>query len=126
MAHRCVEWDGWEEGLVESILGPEEQEEEWFRDVEVEEIVSSAGVSEPVSESEDGEVLAASLARRKRLPFGHEKERVQMLDTTGDVCGGRGGELGRRLEALLYVNEGDAVFGRRKDEEDVDYETEAQ
>ena len=31
MAHRCVEWDGWEEGLVESILGPEEQEEDWFK-----------------------------------------------------------------------------------------------
>ena len=31
MAHRCVEWDGWEEGLVESILGPEEQEDDWFK-----------------------------------------------------------------------------------------------
>ena len=31
MAHRCIDWDGWEEGLVESILGPEEQEEDWFR-----------------------------------------------------------------------------------------------
>ena len=28
MAHRCIEWDGWEEGLVDSILGPEEEEEE--------------------------------------------------------------------------------------------------
>ncbi|VDC07403.1 unnamed protein product [Peniophora sp. CBMAI 1063] len=30
-AHRCIEWDGWEEGLVESIIGPEEAEEEWLR-----------------------------------------------------------------------------------------------
>ena len=29
MAHRSAEWDGWEEGLVESILGPEE--EEWIK-----------------------------------------------------------------------------------------------
>ncbi|KAH0834948.1 hypothetical protein J3R83DRAFT_10642 [Lanmaoa asiatica] len=34
LAHRCAEWDGWEEGLVDSILGPEEHEEEWFKDVE--------------------------------------------------------------------------------------------
>ena len=32
MAHRCAEWDGWEEGILESILGPDELEEEWFRD----------------------------------------------------------------------------------------------
>lgn len=30
-AHRCAEWDGWEEGLVESILGEKEFEDEWFR-----------------------------------------------------------------------------------------------
>ncbi|KIM38058.1 hypothetical protein M413DRAFT_448089 [Hebeloma cylindrosporum] len=30
-AHRCAEWDGWEEGLVESILGGEEFEGEWFK-----------------------------------------------------------------------------------------------
>lgn len=30
MAHRCIEWDGWEEGLIGSILGPEEQENDWF------------------------------------------------------------------------------------------------
>ncbi|TFY76329.1 hypothetical protein EWM64_g7681, partial [Hericium alpestre] len=30
LAHRCVEWDGWEEGLVESILGPEDMEEQWI------------------------------------------------------------------------------------------------
>ena len=34
LAHRCVEWDGWEEGLVDTILGPEDAEEEWYRDAE--------------------------------------------------------------------------------------------
>jgi hypothetical protein len=34
MAHRCIEWDGWEEGLVESILGPEDQEDDWFKEWE--------------------------------------------------------------------------------------------
>ncbi|KAJ8073384.1 hypothetical protein PM082_011659 [Marasmius tenuissimus] len=31
MAHRFVEWDGWEEGLAESMLGSEEFEEDWFK-----------------------------------------------------------------------------------------------
>ncbi len=30
-----------------------------------------------------------------------------MLDMRGDVCGGRGGELGRRLEAWLVEGPGD-------------------
>ncbi|KAL1751258.1 hypothetical protein FB107DRAFT_222402 [Schizophyllum commune] len=34
LAHRCVEWDGWEEGLVDTILGPEDAEEEWYRDAQ--------------------------------------------------------------------------------------------
>ena len=34
MAHRCIEWDGWEEGLIESILGPQDQEEDWFKEWE--------------------------------------------------------------------------------------------
>ena len=123
MAHRCVEWDGWEEGLVESILGPEEQEEEWYRDLE-----ASPGASESTSDS-DGCGIPASLARLKqpfpRLPSAGDKEKVQMLDTTGDICGGRGGELGRRLEAWLHVNEGDIVCGRRwSGEQDVNYKAE--
>ncbi|KAF9240465.1 hypothetical protein BU15DRAFT_87686 [Melanogaster broomeanus] len=117
LAHRCAEWDGWEEGLVDSILGPEEGEEEWFKDAEstVEEsealsvpsyhacVESEASDSEPGS----GAFLVASLKRRKqtgRIPLKKEKEREQMLTTTGDICGGRGGELGRRLEAWLSVN----------------------
>jgi hypothetical protein len=38
-----------------------------------------------------------------KLPLLQEKEKEQMLNTTGDICGGRGGELGRRLEAWLTV-----------------------
>lgn len=34
MAHRCIEWDGWEEGLVEDILGPMDEEDDWFREWE--------------------------------------------------------------------------------------------
>jgi hypothetical protein len=138
MAHRCVEWDGWEEGLVESILGPEEQEEEWFADVDAETAIMDGGREGPeamvpsppesTSDSEDGRsriVVAGTMAAAaRRKPFGPEKVKVQMLDTTGDICGGRGGELGRRLEAWLHVNEGDIVIGRRWDEgeEDVDYD----
>lgn len=120
LAHRCVEWDGWEEGLVESILGPEEHEEEWFKDVEstVEgsEVPSASsyngkvcvesdasGASEPTS----GALRVAALKTRKQagqLPLKKAMEQEQTLTTTGDICGGRGGELGRRLEAWLSVN----------------------
>ncbi|KAK1217524.1 hypothetical protein PQX77_019813 [Marasmius sp. AFHP31] len=34
MARRFVEWDGWEEGMAESMLGSEEFEEDWFKGVE--------------------------------------------------------------------------------------------
>ena len=52
-----------------------------------------------------------------------EKEREKLLNATGDFCGGRGGELGRRLEAWLYVNgdaDGRVDLGQRweGDEED--------
>ncbi|KAJ3500163.1 hypothetical protein NLJ89_g9912 [Agrocybe chaxingu] len=39
-----------------------------------------------------------------KLPLRAEQEKEQMLNTTGDICGGRGGELGRRLEAWIEVS----------------------
>ncbi|KAJ3785820.1 hypothetical protein GGU10DRAFT_353795 [Lentinula aff. detonsa] len=152
MAHRFIEWDGWEEGLAESMLGEEENEEGWLADVNYcdsnltsppmtgNETVTGNGiqteghqalglVAEVVGFTEGpsgsgagpggggngdkggGEsILGSPLTRRKptsklkKLPFAAELEKEQMLDTTGDICGGRGGELGRRLEAWLSVN----------------------
>lgn len=143
LAHRCVEWDGWEEGLVESILGPEEHEEEWFEGVaetaEGSEATSPlysanyaswngrtrkeshADVSEPTS----GALRVAALQSQKQagqLPFKKDKEREQTLTTTGDICGGRGGELGRRLEAWLSVNGN----GRQRWQEEIEVEVECQ
>ena len=46
MAHRCIEWDGWEEGLVESILGPEDEEDDWFKEWE-EPTMDSPSVANP-------------------------------------------------------------------------------
>lgn len=115
-AHRFVEWDGWEEGLVDMILGPEEHDEEWFRDVEADRHLIQGLTSPPVPEfsplaphnnDEGPSVLVSAVTRLKplaNLPFTKEKEKEQMLNTTGDYCGGRGGELGRRLEAWLTVN----------------------
>ncbi|KAK7019142.1 hypothetical protein R3P38DRAFT_3200449 [Favolaschia claudopus] len=148
MAHRVVEWDGWEEGLVESILGPEDVEEEWFHHSDHEEEVDSdhdevdGVLSDVGAPNGDGQAinLGKSLSRRRRRdsepegtgvvalktamkpkakggaatgkPAGGkmfaknlEREKEQMLDTTGDICGGRGGELGRRLEAWLTYSE---------------------
>ncbi|KAJ3829145.1 hypothetical protein EV361DRAFT_878494 [Lentinula raphanica] len=155
MAHRFIEWDGWEEGLAESTLGEEENEEGWFADINhydsnftsppmtgngsvfgidlrAEGQQSLGSVAEVVgfkdgpsgsgagpgggggggnAEKGEGEsILGSPLTRRKptskliKLPFVAELEKEQMLDTTGDICGGRGGELGRRLEAWLSVN----------------------
>ncbi|KAJ7152675.1 hypothetical protein C8R43DRAFT_1087855 [Mycena crocata] len=146
MAHRVVEWDGWEEGLVDSILGPEKFQEEWFHDHEQDpahyEDDDDVDVDGGGDENGNGEVdagIGRSLSRRRDgeaeaivkpsvngkgkggakvkggattgKPTGKlfakdlEREKEQMLDTTGDICGGRGGELGRRLEAWLTVSE---------------------
>ncbi|TFK47484.1 hypothetical protein OE88DRAFT_1810963 [Heliocybe sulcata] len=145
MAHRCAEWDGWEEGLVSSILGPEEEEEEWFKaweecDEEKEARVgveedtatlssSSSGSGSGESEETKVEDKAPSFAVDKlgqnfkrlsgptvaRPPLAakvvaEEKEKEKLLAATGDICGGRGGELGRRLEAWLS----DTTEGRRR------------
>lgn len=181
-AHRCVEWDGWEEGLVSSILGPEEAEEEWFKegctcversltedehedgegmDTEAKGCVcgtekqkengertrgkgatvrhpltvsptlvrSSATVPDRSSTSptpllstaspitrakprgalhqvqvpHHGTSAALRVQRRQAgmIMLRREREQEQMLVSGGDICGGRGGELGRRLEAWL-------------------------
>ena len=172
MAHRCVEWDGWEEGLVGSILGPEEQEEDWFGAWQ-EDGGAPASHRDPALDPEDdglpelapGEEMspdsdakpespvatisptllafplpAAGVAgaegererERERRANGVpkvvvavEKEREKLLNATGDFCGGRGGELGRRLEAWLYVNgdeDGRVGLGRRWEGEDEDDE----
>ncbi|KZT28156.1 hypothetical protein NEOLEDRAFT_1109667, partial [Neolentinus lepideus HHB14362 ss-1] len=129
MAHRCVEWDGWEEGLVGSILGPEDEEDEWFKDWEEceEEKAARAGVawerltsfssgsgsgSSDETKVEDKAAAVDKLGENfKRLSgparplaakvVAEEKGREKLLVATGDICGGRGGELGRRLEAWL-------------------------
>ncbi|KAG1763292.1 hypothetical protein EDD22DRAFT_887499 [Suillus occidentalis] len=124
MAHRCVEWDGWEEGLVDSILGPEETEDEWFKDAECTADALSASSAPVSAHATSGALQAASFKRRKKaghMPLKKEREKEQMLNTTGDICGGRGGELGRRLEAWLSVN-GDGT--RKNWEEEYDAEAE--
>lgn len=164
MAHRFVEWDGWEEGLADSTLGEEEHEDSWFAETECVDwstmtsppITASAngtgpgsatviharngavgvgsfgtgtgprdgsfgavgGGVEPNAAGGNGSIIGTSLTRRKtsfgktkKLPFAAELEstKEQMLETTGDICGGRGGELGRRLEAWLSVNGHDST-----------------
>jgi hypothetical protein len=132
MAHRFVEWDGWEEGLVDSILGPEEHEEDWFHDAPSASPPLSAEPTKHVdSEGTSCALLVASLTRRKaplKLPFIKEKEKQQVLNTTGDICGGRGGELGRRLEAWLSGNgiDGERNMRGRCLEDDKGYDAEAE
>ncbi|KAK2465100.1 hypothetical protein APHAL10511_002908 [Amanita phalloides] len=123
LAHRFVEWDGWEEGLIDSMLGTEEMEDEWFRDWDNQPCSDVAGDMSPngtaairgpglTSAANELLVSVAPVARRtgvqpnaSTLPFIKEKHKEKMLDMTGDICGGRGGELGRRLEAWLTVSE---------------------
>ncbi|KAI8986764.1 hypothetical protein BD414DRAFT_415982 [Trametes punicea] len=168
MAHRCIEWDGWEEGLVDSILGPEEQEDDWFKSWDDDAADQGVG-GEPPSQGDlaDGDpppppptesppvsgspTLTAVTSegedalKRKLSGNGNgngngvppvpkvvvavEKAREKLLNATGDICGGRGGELGRRLEAWLYVNgtgDGRVDLGRRwEGEEDADADADA-
>ncbi|TFK41788.1 hypothetical protein BDQ12DRAFT_678502 [Crucibulum laeve] len=109
MAHRCAEWDGWEEGLVESILGPEEHEDEWFKTSSDHAESPKGLISSPHPESRGhvhrkGPEVLRKTKLSSKLPFVEEQTKEQMLNTTGDICGGRGGELGRRLEAWLTIN----------------------
>jgi hypothetical protein len=141
-AHRCAEWDGWEEGLVDSILGPEDQEEDWIGEAHA---VALATAPDDASEDDDGDACPSAAAdglikpmgmRRKRRPVSRiaaeEKTRERVLATTGDECGGRGGELGRRLEALLSIDEdGDGTSPRARicvwdSEHESEYEAEAE
>ncbi|KAL6303218.1 hypothetical protein BKA93DRAFT_788604 [Sparassis latifolia] len=133
MAHRCIEWDGWEEGLVESILGPSDQESDWFRSWEelyaeahtpidhANVICSSESSGSPTLNESDEEAQKRitkgdaganadnDAKKRAHAPMvakvvAEEKEKEKLLNATGDICGGRGGELGRRLEAWLYIH----------------------
>jgi hypothetical protein len=108
MAHRVVEWDGWEEGLADSILGSEESEQDWFA---------------AMPESGDGAAtrggLNGGLLPAERL----ERAKLRVLDTTGDECGGRGGELGRRLEA--WLDEKGPGNGNAADDEEADGDVES-
>ncbi|KAL0958448.1 hypothetical protein HGRIS_000591 [Hohenbuehelia grisea] len=166
-AHRVAEWDGWEEGLADSILGAEDLEEEWLKECDDAEL-SIALLSPHFGDGQhfgdgddthggggDGRVVgggtlvvpgggvmlgappaqSTAALRRKalssKLPFAKEKQKEQVLDTTGDICGGRGGELGRRLEAWLTVGSGrdrqQAVNRRTVDDEhQPEYEAEAE
>lgn len=120
MAHRCAEWDGWEEGLVDSILGPEEFEHEWYNATCAEQEALRAMVTSPPAGTEKCKVLpvGSGLGRAvkisSKLPLLQEQEKEKMLNTTGDICGGRGGELGRRLEHWLTVSENESGYADPK------------
>jgi len=156
MAHRCIEWDGWEEGLIESILGPEDQEDDWFKEWEEptmdspstahpdmdmgaldaiasmitlsdthdgdmrggiingndgrrkpEDTGSPASTSSKTGPVSDGKLNPHGIGRKKGLAtkvVAEEKAKENQLGPGGDICGGIGGELGRRLEAWLHQN----------------------
>jgi len=160
MAHRCIEWDGWEEGLVESILGPEDQEDDWFMEWEEptldspsmgnpdmdgldaiasritlggghrgdaregaencrsngnnnesdgksEDTGSSTSASSKTGQVPDGKLKPHGIGRKKLATkvVEEEKAKEKQLGPGGDICGGIGGELGRRLEAWLHQNQ---------------------
>ncbi|KIY47694.1 hypothetical protein FISHEDRAFT_44759 [Fistulina hepatica ATCC 64428] len=115
LAHRFVEWDGWEEGLIDTIIGPEEREDEWLppatsngKSVDLRLApIASKSILKPSDVAAKPSTSTAPLRKLgttvPKLPFQLEDEKERMLDTTGDICGGRGGELGRRLEAWISV-----------------------
>ena len=110
-AHKCVEWDGWEEGLAESILGELDGNGE-------EPLV----VGSRVPHSGHGLTTSAGSAGLKKSglsAFVH-KDRLRTLDENGDTCGGRGGELGLRLEAWLKEGAKPIAVGHRDQDSEYD------
>jgi hypothetical protein len=165
MAHRFVEWDGWEEGLADSIIGPEEVQHEWFVDAPqpaAPAVTNGAAAAPAISNGANGttaslingkgslvhnnnkkpsparsepstlsdtsedpsveDILVSSQKRRKaavneRIPIFKEQKRLEQALVVGDsaVSGGvaNGHELGRRLEALLTVDDRQRTPARR-------------
>ena len=64
LAHRCVEWDGWEEGLVASILGAEEHEDAWARDAlaDAARAAAAAAAAVAVADGSAGATVMATAA----------------------------------------------------------------
>jgi hypothetical protein len=75
------------------MLGSEEREGEWYREPQ------SAVTITGESEVEVDEVMKGKRAGAGLLV----QSKAETLQVNGDVCGGRGGELGRRLEAWLVT-----------------------
>ena len=129
---------------MESFIGPEDQEEEWLKEAKAETehalrvekerakhgfvSLTATGIIAPRTVGSDEEedscpsvddiLKPAGVKRRKRRAPLHataeEKAREKGLSTTGE--GGHGGELGRRLEALLTLHgngDGSVKHGRR-------------
>ena len=66
-AHWCAEWDGWEEGLVESILGLEDQEEEWIREAHAVALVTAPNNA---SDDEEGDTRPSAVTDDLIKPHG--------------------------------------------------------
>lgn len=118
-AHKVFEWDGWEEGLVASCLH--------LGDEHLEQVDECPAVDT----CSDGKVAPNAGLRIDtfdpiRLLIPPEEEvSPRHLDAGGDDCGGIGGELGRRLEALASskpsLNElGDGVHSLDMDNDGVE------
>ncbi|TDL14409.1 hypothetical protein BD410DRAFT_734132 [Rickenella mellea] len=135
-AHRFVEWDGWEEGLVHEVLAPLgvdfEREDlglgAWVDVLDggggggggVQVGDGSAGVSGgggvngividgseprvPVDASSSVMTGTAKVSTATAVTLKNETaKKPRTLSAEGDECGGRGGELGARLQAWLSV-----------------------
>lgn len=73
-AHRCVEWDGWEEGLVNSILGSEETEDEWFKE--------GCGCDEDDDKVRDGNGEGCATCVEDASERGVRRRNTQNVETT--------------------------------------------
>ncbi|KAI0037222.1 hypothetical protein K488DRAFT_39445 [Vararia minispora EC-137] len=151
-AHRCIEWDGWEEGVVDSIIGPPEQEEEWIREAKSETHQALHGIPSVPDSGRASALPSASALKRVVSRPGHHysdsdeyhsvdviinpgvprkrKTRRPPLHATaaekerekGLSGGGDEVELGRRLEALLTLHGNGDGSVRRKKGWESEYE----
>jgi hypothetical protein len=107
-AHRVFEWDGWEEGLVPSCLGLDSETEIDSKDHPPGMIPGMVGNVGPANDAHPNG-LGLDLVGE---PVNGFEGKIKHLDTEGDMCGGVGGELGRRLEALVVNGFGSPSKGK--------------
>jgi hypothetical protein len=95
-AHRVLEWDGWEEGLVDDVLAEVDAEA-----IEGDDAANDDALFDEEVVTDENAINVPHLEHHHRNNSVASSLSDRHLSTLGDLCGGTGGELGRRLEETV-------------------------